>query len=537
MAEETITQNYYLDYNLFTPIVQFNRALLDDDLRPGNYYRSFRIPGKSEVVISFMVPPSVRHYVSGKMYIRLNHCHPGGYGLLDITLNNTSYLSDYRPDPQDDFGVQTYEIPYSLLEMDEPNTFVIKLNPRSRTPYLLSDVAFAFEDTNHSHVYATSSHLKETPPGSIYWNIALNQDFYHQKPYLNFYQTTSLCRIAFREPIHFQNISEGTLTISLNHFTRAQPGDGGINMYLNNDVYLSHYTDIPRNDFGVQNFEIPISSLYRGEWNIFEIKVDYYNNRAGLISYWLSDVNLKFEAPVPQVTRQNYEEHVKSWILRNRKNFDELIAIPRDDLSLWEFIKNAPSWFYLPFLPVSLTELLVLISHFPSNFDSVGFRVQKLNQEARDFHMELLSTALHKKNAFRHAYWMALLTREFGAEFANALGNAHEYAHVDLTIEGPFDHVTDKINNAVGVELALNNPRADLAALVEGAWQSQELAWAKNFRVDETGHQTADVFWQMPLNTLARKYGVIPDFSATELNTLRRYYVTVPSTPAIHDEL
>ena len=172
-----------------------------------------------------------------------------------------------------------------------------------------------------------------------------------------------------------------------------------------------------------------------------------------------------------------------------RNNIQDLQKIARGDLTTWEFIQAAPSWFYLPFLPISPTELWGLINNFPTDFISVAFSVKKINKKARDFRKDLYQRAaralpqdLTQKNALRHTDWMALVTRMHGAQFADDLGNAH----IDLTIEGPFDHVTDKINNAIGIQIAKSHPDSDedfLANLVQSAWDRKQLAWAIFVRI------------------------------------------------------
>jgi hypothetical protein len=54
------------------------------------------------------------------------------------------------------------------------------------------------------------------------------------------------------------------------------------------------------------------------------------------------------------------------------------------------------------------------------------------------------------ENAFRHAYWMALLTRDISCNFAEAMGHAHEQDGVAST---PNDHEIDYWNNEVGREV------------------------------------------------------------------------------------
>ena len=105
---------------------------------------------------------------------------------------------------------------------------------------------------------------------------------------------------------------------------------------------------------------------------------------------------------------------------------------------------------------------------------------------------------------------------------------------MDLTIEGPFDHVTDKINNAVGSLLGSRTPRAkDLRDVIDAAWAEGELAYAKDFRETAAG-QTGLVSWQKALDRMAKKYSLKPNFSPSEKDTLKKMRVTEPDVPVIY---
>ncbi|MFV0385642.1 DUF6973 domain-containing protein [Paracoccus sp. (in: a-proteobacteria)] len=77
-------------------------------------------------------------------------------------------------------------------------------------------------------------------------------------------------------------------------------------------------------------------------------------------------------------------------------------------------------------------------------------------------------------DAFRHAYWNALMTKNFGEEFAAAYGTTHE------GIPGnPADSETmDLYNNEVGRRIATENPDAsdeELAQLIYEAVENGEM--------------------------------------------------------------
>ena len=101
-------------------------------------------------------------------------------------------------------------------------------------------------------------------------------------------------------------------------------------------------------------------------------------------------------------------------------------------------------------------------------------------------------------DAFRHAYWNALMTREFGEDFAAAFGTAHEGVPGN-----PADReAMDLYNNEVGRRVAVENPDAspeELATLVAETVRdgetvvidgSNELAYSDEVAVGATG--TAD---------------------------------------------
>jgi hypothetical protein len=68
-----------------------------------------------------------------------------------------------------------------------------------------------------------------------------------------------------------------------------------------------------------------------------------------------------------------------------------------------------------------------------------------------------------QRDAFRHAYWNALLTREFGAQWTQQFATAHEAAPGN-----PADReAMDLYNNEVGRQIAVANPNATPAQLAD----------------------------------------------------------------------
>lgn len=98
-------------------------------------------------------------------------------------------------------------------------------------------------------------------------------------------------------------------------------------------------------------------------------------------------------------------------------------------------------------------------------------------------------------DAFRHAYWNALLTRQFGEDFARAMTTAHE-AVPDHTAGS---EAMDLHNNEVGRQIAVANPGAspeELAVLIREAVdsgrtvvidQAGDLAYSDQVARNDTG--------------------------------------------------
>ncbi len=278
------------------------------------------------------------------------------------------------------------------------------------------------------------------------------------------------------------------------------------------------------------------------------------------------------------------EDWIRWQIFSSRRNFGELPQIPRDDMSLGEWLINGPSWLYLPYTKFSPTEIWTVMKHFglspaleqlslptlvktakstmygrvydpmprvdvPSNLvKSFGKKLilrtgynslkayynlykdfQRVNQEARDFRSDLAPDPWIK-NSYRHAYWMCRYAREWGPEFALDLGYAHEHAHLDLTIEGPFDSVIDKINNLRGARLAGSSDES-CELLVNSAGGSGQLAWAKSYAEDpESGrHLPTEHNLQTPLVRLWEDYEELPELTWHDLEALQALGVTLPS--------
>lgn len=99
-------------------------------------------------------------------------------------------------------------------------------------------------------------------------------------------------------------------------------------------------------------------------------------------------------------------------------------------------------------------------------------------------------------DAFRHMYWNALMTQRYGAEWTENYGAAHE----GLGANPPTREAMDLHNNAIGRQIAIDNPNAspeELQRLVhqrikEGGAivldPNGQIAWSNQVEVDKNGH-------------------------------------------------
>ncbi|WP_058855872.1 DUF6973 domain-containing protein [Nocardia jinanensis] len=107
-------------------------------------------------------------------------------------------------------------------------------------------------------------------------------------------------------------------------------------------------------------------------------------------------------------------------------------------------------------------------------------------------------------DAFRHAYWNALLTQEFGADWPTEYGSKHEGRPDNAAVR----EAMDLHNNEIGRTIALQNPDADpeeLQQLVKDAVargdtvvidQGHELSFSDDVKVGDT--VDSDVFNENP---------------------------------------
>lgn len=513
-------ESFDVNMSLSVPAIIYNSDVsIEDSHRPGRNYLVLK-NYNGTVDIIFSIPYTMDREKDGTVELIINHCRDLTGGNIDINLNDKPLLPNYSQTPTDRFEIQNLGS-LVLAPLLGENKLSIKLSQGYLGNYYFSDAALVFKDRGGYVKQENSVYALGLSSGSSYSGGTLEDRLRKGNPYLSIEGETSWSKTTFTVRREMLGTGTGFLTIE----QRRESGTS-IDIFLNGKNIEEDYNRIPTDSFGPSNFFIPSDKLQTSN----ELVIKPKNGR-----YYISNINIYLVSPLPDVNKDNFDNFIKEWILYNRNNIGELNKIPRNDFSAWKFVREAPYWFFLPFLSCSPEELGVLFRYHNMRFLSVAYEIKDMNHEARLFHSELLSTDLARKNAQRHAYWTALLSRRFGMYFALDFSTAHEVAHVDLTIEGPFDHVTDKINNAVGSLLGSRTPWSDdaLKVAVDAAWKDGELAYAKNFR-QFSGGQTADIYWQTPLDMLAKKYIVTPRFSQTEQDTLKKMGVDIPNVPIIH---
>jgi hypothetical protein len=334
---------------------------------------------------------------NGTFEVILNHMRDISGGIVDINLNNRSFLSKYSGTPTNTFVTQN--VGCLVLPSSQYNKLSVKLSQGFPGNYYFSDAALVFKDGHGNVREANSMYALGFSSGSSY-NVGTLEDALRKgNPYLSIEKETSWSRITFT--VREELLGIGNCVIAIQH--RRDPRTS-IDIFLNGKNIEEDYNDIPTDSFGTSKF--PVHSRHLQKSNELVIKPE--NGK-----YYISDVNVDIVSLLPDVTQANFERYVKDWVLHHRRNIGELNKIPRDDFTAWKFVSEAPYWFFIPFLPCSPEEISVLFDYYNFMFVSVAFEVRDLNNKARDFHWELISTDLPRKNALRHAYWTAMLSRRF----------------------------------------------------------------------------------------------------------------------------
>ncbi|BCR94929.1 fascin domain-containing protein [Aspergillus luchuensis] len=430
----TSFESFNVNMSLSVPTVTYNsNVLIENRYRPGKNYLALE-NSSGTIDISFSIPYSMDGERNGTVEVIFNHMRDNNSGgVIDVELNDQPVSQSYAPPTS--FEVESIYTS-TLSSLSEENRLSITLSQGVSGTYCFSDAALVFRDQDGYLKQQNSMYALGLSSGSSYNDGKLEKGLREGNPYLTLEGGSSWSKITFT--VREELLGIGNCVIKIQNRREL---DTSIDVYLNGNKIEDRYDNIPTDSFGTSTLAIHSNQLERSN----ELVIKPVDGK-----YYISDVSVDVVSILPDVTEESFGSYIKEWILLQRPNIGQLHKIPRDDFPAWKFVSEAPYWFFLPFLPVSPQEISVLFDYYNMLFVSVAFEVRDYNNKARDFHRELLSTDIPRKNALRHAYWTAMLSRRWGLYFALDLSTAHEEAHVDLTIEGPFDHVTDKINNAVG---------------------------------------------------------------------------------------
>ena len=135
--------------------------------------------------------------------------------------------------------------------------------------------------------------------------------------------------------------------------------------------------------------------------------------------------------------------------------------------------------------------------------EMVAIRDRAFAEASRQYEADGSTYSLNDghNDAFRHAYWNALMTRRFGGEWTEAFATAHEA----LPDNPEIREAMDLYNNEVGRHIPLSNPNADddeLARLIRAAvddgdlvvvGESGRLEYSNNVEVGQHGESPATV--------------------------------------------
>lgn len=153
------------------------------------------------------------------------------------------------------------------------------------------------------------------------------------------------------------------------------------------------------------------------------------------------------------------------------------------------------------------------VERFPDNTLPSGIAEDKAREwQGNDGH----------RDAFRHTFWSARLTQEYGADWARAFTTAHEGLPGNVANR----EAMDLYNNSIGIQVGAANPNAtpeQLADLVQEAVTQGKtvvinsggnLQWSDRVPVGQHGLTREDV-----IDPHMKTPGVVPTKSAAALNT------------------
>ena len=308
---------------------------IDDRYRAGRDYLVLKnYSGTIDII--FSIPYTMDGERDGTVELILNHMRDVTGGIIDIDLNGQTLLPNYSATPTNTFETQNL---HSLVLAFLPgeNKLSITLSRGYFGNYYFSDAALVFKDSSGYVKQQNSIYALGLSSGSSYNAGTLEDRLREGNPYLSIEGATSWSRITFT--VRKELLGIGNCVITIQH--RREPGTS-IDIFLNGNNIEEGYDDIPTDSFGTSKFSLHSGRLQKSN----ELVIRPKNGK-----YYVSDVNLDIVSLLPDATQAHFESYVKDWIISCRRNIGELNKIPRDDFSAWKFVKEAPYWFFLPFLP------------------------------------------------------------------------------------------------------------------------------------------------------------------------------------------
>jgi hypothetical protein len=159
--------------------------------------------------------------------------------------------------------------------------------------------------------------------------------------------------------------------------------------------------------------------------------------------------------------------HLSDYSCRQQVELEEqLAAYQAPEQAAWTTFRGAG--------PISEKEAEVL-DNAPNLTDAGAmWNMSVATSQARSATEDLFagqSMANSPADAFRHAYWSALLTLSSGADFARDFTTAHE-TEINTDPDARQQSFMDIFNNNVGISIALANPNATSDQLMDLIYQA-----------------------------------------------------------------
>lgn len=133
---------------------------------------------------------------------------------------------------------------------------------------------------------------------------------------------------------------------------------------------------------------------------------------------------------------------------------------------------------------------------------AVEAEIAKLPKDMQEAARRQWPTGDGHNDAFRHAYWNARMTSEFGENWAKQYATAHEAVTTNIN-NSSVREAMDLYNNEVGRQIALANPNASPAELADKVKQALDegrlvvvdqrgqLAWSNDVAIGHHGRASA----------------------------------------------